>query len=222
MNENRDFTNTNRNLNHNINDNYNEKIFINSDTLKWASYENKKNIHKKIFSLKDLQETSLLKLEKNSNLNNESKINSVEIFVLEGTYINEYGEFKKGTYAQFPKEDEKFVKSNDGCTIFRKTNYFDMKDIIVIDTNNTTWLNGHGNLMVMPLFEQTALVKWPQNERFISHKHWGGEEIFVLSGKFIDEHGSYPKNSWIRSPHLSHHLPYVEEETIIYVKTGHL
>ncbi len=154
MNENRDFTNTNRNLNNNTNHNYDEKIFINSDTLKWSSYKNKNNIHKKIFSLKDLHETSLLKLEKNSNLNDESKINSVEIFVLEGTYINEYGEFKKGTYAQFPKEDEKFVKSNDGCTIFRKTNYFDMKDIIVIDTNNTRWLNGHGNLMVMPLFEQ--------------------------------------------------------------------
>lgn len=222
MNENTNFTNTNRNINHNVNDNYDEKIFINSDTLTWSNFENKNNIYKKVLSLKDFQETSLLKFEEKSNLNSESKINSVEILVLEGTYINEYGEFRKGTYSLFPKEDEKFVKSNEGCIVFRKTNYFDIKETVVIDTNSASWLNGHGNLMVMPLFEQTALVKWPKNEKFIPHKHWGGEEIFVLSGEFIDEHGSYPKNSWIRSPHLSQHLPYVEEETIIYVKTGHL
>ena len=97
-----------------------------------------------------------------------------------------------------------------------------MKEQIIINTINESWHQGHGNLKVMPLYEQTALVKWPKGERFIPHKHWGGEEIFVLSGTFIDEHGNYPKGTWIRSPHLSEHFPYVEEETIIYVKTGHL
>ena len=38
----------------------------------------------------------------------------------------------------------------------------------------------------------------------------------------MDEYGIYPKGSWIRSPHLSTHFPFVEEETIIFVKTGHL
>ena len=36
------------------------------------------------------------------------------------------------------------------------------------------------------------------------------------------EHGRYPAGSWLRSPHLSQHFPYVEDETIILVKTGHL
>lgn len=74
----------------------------------------------------------------------------------------------------------------------------------------------------MPLDVQTALVKWPKDERFIPHKHWGGEEIFVLEGVFMDEYGNYPKGSWMRSPHLSEHFPFVKEETIIFVKTGHL
>ena len=74
----------------------------------------------------------------------------------------------------------------------------------------------------MPLSDQTALVKWPKNERFLAHKHWGGEEIFVLSGTFMDEHGAYTKNTWLRSPHLSEHFPFVKEETIIFVKTGHM
>ena len=138
------------------------------------------------------------------------------------TDINEFGEFDSGTYLRLPKEDEAFVKSNIGCTIFRKINYFNDDEQIIINTNLTPWLPGHGNLEVMPLSTQTALVKWAKGERFIPHKHWGGEEILVLSGTFIDEHGTYPQGSWIRSPHLSEHFPYVEEETIIFVKTGHL
>ena len=70
--------------------------------------------------------------------------------------------------------------------------------------------------------EGTALVHWPAGERFVPHQHWGGEEIFVLSGTFRDEHGVYPKGTWIQSPHLSTHHPFVEEETVIFVKTGHL
>jgi anti-sigma factor ChrR (cupin superfamily) len=65
-------------------------------------------------------------------------------------------------------------------------------------------------------------VKWPAVEQFVPHKHFGGEEIFVLSGEFIDEQGRYSKGTWLRSPHMSEHHPFVEQETIILVKVGHL
>mgnify|MGYP000921036090 FL=1 len=204
-----------------MNDNYETRALINTNDLEWENTQNK-GIYKKLLSKKEDEETSILKIEENSKLNNDSKINSVEIFVLEGIYKNEFGEFKSGTYLNLPNENEAFVSSNTGCVIFRKENCDKGVENIIIDTNSTPWLSGQGNLEVMPLFTQTALVKWPQNERFIPHKHWGGEEIFVLKGRFMDEHGIYPKGSWIRSPHLSTHFPFVEEETIIFVKTGHL
>ena len=204
-----------------MNDNYETRVLINTNDLEWENTQNK-GIYKKLLSKKEDEETSILKIEESSKLNNNSKINSVEIFVLEGIYKNEFGEFKSGTYLNLPNENEAFVSSNTGCVIFRKENCDKGVENIIIDTNSTPWLKGQGNLEVMPLFTQTALVKWPQNERFIPHKHWGGEEIFVLKGRFMDEHGIYPKGSWIRSPHLSTHFPFVEEETIIFVKTGHL
>ncbi|MFZ9894847.1 MAG: cupin domain-containing protein, partial [Burkholderiaceae bacterium] len=44
-----------------------------------------------------------------------------------------------------------------------------------------------------------------------------------LQGTFIDEHGSYPAGSWLRSPHRSIHTPYTREDgALIWVKTGHL
>lgn len=204
-----------------MNDNYETRVLINTNDLEWENTQNK-GIYKKLLSKKGNEETSILKIEESSKLNNNSKINSVEIFVLEGIYENEFGEFKSGTYLNLPNENEAFISSNTGCVIFRKENCDKGVENVIIDTNSTPWLKGQGNLEVMPLYTQTALVKWPQNERFIPHKHWGGEEIFVLKGRFMDEHGIYPKGSWIRSPHLSTHFPFVEEETIIFVKTGHL
>ena len=44
----------------------------------------------------------------------------------------------------------------------------------------------------------------------------------MLSGEFIDEQGRYPEGTWLRSPHMSEHHPFVEQETIILVKVGHL
>ena len=81
-------------------------------------------------------------------------------------------------------------------------------------------------LSVLPLHshgtENVALVRWEPGTTFNRHRHWGGEEIFVLEGTFQDEGGAYPTGSWLRSPHLSEHTPYSETGCLIYVKTGHL
>lgn len=204
-----------------MNCDYSLKVSIDTDNLEFEKTSNSK-IYIKLLSKLDNQETSILKLDENAQLNTVDKFNNVEILVLEGIYINEFGAFPKGTYLKLSNENELHIKTTSGCTIFRKVNYFKGDEKIIIDTTSTPWLQGHGNLQVMPLDSQSALVLWPKNEKFIPHSHWGGEEIFVLYGKFIDEHGIFPKNTWIRSPHRSFHTPYVEEETLIYVKTGHL
>jgi anti-sigma factor ChrR (cupin superfamily) len=204
-----------------MNKNLDIRVLIDTNSLDWSETPNR-GIFKKSLSKDDNKETSIVKFEPNSEFKNSQTINSVEIFVLEGTYTNEFGKFEEGTYLRLPKEDERFIKSDAGCTIFRLENYIKDEQKVIISTKSSPWLSGQGNLKVMSLFEQTALVKWPKNEKFIPHKHWGGEEVFVLKGTFMDEHGKYPAGCWIRSPHLSEHFPYVEDETIIWVKTGHL
>jgi len=97
----------------------------------------------------------------------------------------------------------------------------------VIDTARAQWRQGLvRGLSVLPLAEHgtehSALVRWAPGTRFQPHRHWGGEEIFVLDGVFSDEHGHYPAGSWLRSPHLSQHQPFSEEGCLILVKTGHL
>ena len=118
--------------------------------------------------------------------------------------------------------------SEEGCVILVKLHQFQAGDDarVCIDTNTAPWRPGIGNLQVMPLHEfqaeSVALVRWPAGEQFQHHSHFGGEEIYVIEGEFIDEHGRYPAGSWIRSPHLSQHFPRVDVETLIWVKVGHL
>lgn len=151
-----------------------------------------------------------------------------EILVLDGVFSDEHGDYPAGTYIRNPHNSSHAPFSEQGCTILVKLHQFDVEDqtTVRIDTTSAEWLPGQGNLTVMPLHsygtEHVALVKWPAGERFVPHRHAGGEEILVLSGTFVDEHGSYPAGTWLRSPHMSEHFPYVEEETVIWVKTGHL
>jgi len=44
----------------------------------------------------------------------------------------------------------------------------------------------------------------------------------VISGELFDEYGGYPAGTWIRNPHNSEHCRYVEQETVIWIKSGHL
>lgn len=151
-----------------------------------------------------------------------------EILVLQGTFSDDTGDYPAGTYFRNPEGFRHAPFSEQGCVILVKLHQFqhDDREHVVINTKQTPWLPGQGKLTVMPLHshkaEQVALVKWPAGERFLPHTHFGGEEIYVISGEFIDEHGRYRAGSWLRSPHLSQHHPYVEQETVIWVKVGHL
>ncbi len=205
----------------NINNDYDKSISFNTNTLIWQINEELK-YKEKVLSIDEDKKTSIIELNENSRLSKEETFESVEIFVLDGVYSNEFGDFEKGTYLNLPKEDQSKVILKSSCTIFRKANYRSHYEQVIIDTNKTEWLQGQGNLKVMPLIESTALVFWPKDEVFIPHKHWGGEEIYVLSGVFMDEHGEFEEGTWIRNHHLSVHHPFVKEETIIFVKTGHL
>ena len=151
-----------------------------------------------------------------------------EIYVLEGVFSDQYGDYPAGSYLRNPPGSSHQPFTKEGCTLFVKLDQFDPDDTekVVLRPEYLQWRPGIGNLKVSSLHSfgtaSTALVFWPANEVFQRHAHWGGEEVVVLKGEFIDEYGQYPEGSWIRSPHLSEHFPRVEKETLILVKVGHL
>jgi len=152
-----------------------------------------------------------------------------EIFVLDGTLSDELGDYGPGTYLKNPPGSSHAPFSKEGCTLFVKLRHLDLQDQVrvVVDTIHQPWFQGLvAGLTVLPLSEfgtsHTAMVRWAPGTYFNPHRHYGGEEIFVVDGVFSDEHGNYPRGSWIRSPHLSEHKPFSVEGCLILVKTGHL
>ena len=175
--------------------------------------------------------TSIVRYAPFSEFSAHSHSGGEEFYVLDGVFADEHGRYEKGSYVRNPIGTAHTPKiGKEGATIFVKLQQFSEEDSEqkAIDTNHQPWLPGLvDGLSVMPLHEfgteHVALVKWAPNTQFKPHQHWSGEEILVLEGTFYDEHGVYPKGTWLRSPHLSQHNPFTKEDgALIYVKTGHL
>lgn len=213
-----------------INMNFNQRLVIETVSMKWERSP-ASGVWRKPLEREDKESghtTSVVRYEAGAGFPEHAHPLGEEILVLEGIFSDETGDYGPGNYIRNPPGSRHQPFSKDGCTILVKLNQFDAKDLQVVrlETHTRPWQPGIGGLEVMSLHsfshEHVALVKWPAGEYFQMHRHLGGEEIFVLSGEFRDEHGLYPAGTWIRSPHGSMHCPFVEEETLIWVKTGHL
>jgi anti-sigma factor ChrR (cupin superfamily) len=171
--------------------------------------------------------TTIVKFAPGSQFDAHTHGGGEEFFVLDGVFSDENDDYPAGTYVRNPIGTRHTPHTKEGCTIFVKLHQFTEEDQAQyhIDTQSADFRPGQvDGLSVLPLHEteNVALVRWAAGTRFSRHKHWGGEEILVLEGTFQDEHGDYPKGTWLRSPHLSEHTPFSQDGCLIYVKTGHL
>jgi anti-sigma factor ChrR (cupin superfamily) len=64
----------------------------------------------------------------------------------------------------------------------------------------------------------TSLVRYAPASSFPAHEHGLGEEFFVLSGVFSDEHGDYGEGTYVRNPPRSRHTPRTAPGCTIFVK----
>ena len=213
-----------------LNMNFDKKVIIHTHQEPWIASPHP-GVWRKPLAREDAERghaTSLVKFDPGASFGEHDHPLGEEILVLSGTFSDHSGDYHTGSYFRNPEGFKHAPFSKTGCVLFVKLHQFQPNDLehIVIDTHKKSWSQGIGGLSVMPLHsyktESTALVKWPSGEHFQPHRHFGGEEIFVIKGEFIDEYGRYPQGTWLRSPHLSEHFPFVEQDTIILVKVGHL
>jgi anti-sigma factor ChrR (cupin superfamily) len=208
-----------------------QRAVVNSEALPWVDSP-MAGVQRRMLE-RDGEEvaraTSIVRYAPGSYFSAHTHGGGEEFLVLEGVFSDEHGDFSPGTYVRNPVGSSHTPHSKDGATILVKLWQMDPKDQtqVTLDTHQAHWSPGLvDGLTVLPLHaygtEQVALVKWAPGTQFQTHRHWGGEEIFVIEGTFADEHGVYPKGTWLRSPHGSVHTPFSEAGCLIYVKTGHL
>lgn len=159
----------------------------------------------------------------------EGERGGAEMLVLEGRLGAAPDDFPPGSYIKLPVGWSGPLTCTGDCTLFLKRGHLHRRDTLhrALRPQDRVWRPGLvPGLRVLSLDEfegaHTALVQWQPGTRFQYHRHYGGEEIFVMEGVFQDEHGDYPAGTWLRSPHLSAHVPFSEPGCLIYVKVGHL
>lgn len=64
----------------------------------------------------------------------------------------------------------------------------------------------------------TSIVRYEPNSTFPAHDHPDGEEILVLDGVFSDEHGDWPKGSYLLNPEGFRHAPRSKPGCTLLVK----
>ena len=214
----------------NINSDYSQRVVINHHDLPWTPSPESGVERRMLDRMGDevAKATSIVRYAPGSQFKTHIHEFGEEILVLDGVFSDETGDHPAGTYLMNPPGSSHAPFSKSGCTLFVKLRHLGPDQVVreVIDTKTAPWYQGMvPGLHVMPLMQQgsgSTLVRWAPQTYFSPHKHYGGEEIFVIDGVFEDEHGRYPAGSWIRSPHMSLHQPFSKEGCTIFVKTGHL
>lgn len=208
-----------------------QRAVVNSEALPWVDSP-MAGVQRRMLE-RDGEEvaraTSIVRYAPGSYFSAHTHGGGEEFLVLEGVFSDQHGDFGPGTYVRNPVGSSHRPHSADGATILVKLWQMDPQDQtpVTLDTHQAHWSPGLvDGLTVLPLHaygtEQVALVKWAPGTQFQTHRHWGGEEIFVIAGTFADDHGVYPHGTWLRNPHGSVHTPFSEAGCLIYVKTGHL
>ena len=175
------------------------------------------------------QVTSIVRYAPGSTFATHSHPLGEEIYVISGIFEDEKGLYPVGSYLRNPPGSSHAPRSFEGCVLWVKLNMFQQGDNVSLNMNTPlhTWSPGLvEGLSVKSLHsfggENTALVQWKPGTKFTNHVHPGGEEIYVLEGVFEDEHGRYPKGTWIRNPPYSQHRAFSHEGCTILVKSGHI
>ena len=214
-----------------LNADFSKRVVIDTNAMDWEPSPMAGVARRKLDRIGDevARATSLVKYDPDSYFSEHTHGGGEEFFVLDGVFSDEHGDYPAGTYVRNPIGSSHTPQSKEGCVIFVKLHQFEADDTAQfhIDTASANFLPGSApGLTVLPLHshkgESCALVRWAPGTVFSAHRHFGGEEIFVLDGVFSDENGDYPKGTWLRSPHMSLHHPFSKEGCLIYVKTGHL
>ncbi|MEC4683667.1 MAG: cupin domain-containing protein [Nitrospirota bacterium] len=212
-----------------INGNRGVRIVVFPESRQWAIRES--GDFCRLESIPDIMETTLFRLSPGMDVPLTAHREDREILVLEGALDLGGRTWTKGAYLRLSGESSRtsLKAREEGCLLFLKAGQFPEGDreSTGFQPEDGSWRPGLvDGLNVLPLFSggtaNTALVRWDPGTVFQPHRHFGGEEILVLSGVFEDELGTYPAGTWIRSPHMSRHDPFSTPGCTIFVKTGHM
>jgi len=149
-----------------------------------------------------------------------------EIFVLEGVFSDESGDFPAGSYLRNPPGSRHAPFSREGCVIFVKLNQFAPDDLqpVRLSAESGYWqvLDDGRQQRLLHRFGRTCttLERWPAGLSVPAHP--AGEQRLLLAGELSDGDTHHPSGSWLRTPRGDQRTWHALTDSLLLVKTGHL
>jgi len=130
-----------------------------------------------------------------------------EIFVLEGTFQDEHGDYPAGSYFRNPPQSSHTPRSDEGCVILVKLWQFDRQDRTHVNIDSTKIAPmvdaARPGVRIQPLFgdrrEEVRIELWAPDREVTLADH-EGLELLVLEGSFSDGGEDFTPMSWLRLP----------------------
>ena len=113
-----------------LNMNFAQRVVIDTESMPWVASP-AKGVWRKPLEREDAESgytTSVVRYDAGSRFNTHPHPMGEEIFVLEGIFSDEQGDYPAGTYLRNPPGSQHAPFSDQGCTILVKLNQFDESD----------------------------------------------------------------------------------------------
>ncbi len=175
------------------------------------------------------QVTSVVRYEPDSSFPTHDHPGGEEIFVLQGVFSDEHGDWRAGTYLLNPEGFRHTPFSRGGCLLFVKLRQYPGRDRrhVVVNTHDMPWQStAVSGISIKSLYEQpgysdsTRLEHWASGSTSRARRYDQGAEILVIDGSFEDEYGTHAAGTWVRLPVASSQRASAREGCTLYVKEG--
>lgn len=210
------------------------RVSVATATMPWSASPSpgvwRKRMHR-VGAAESGQVTSIVRYDPGSAFPAHEHPDGEEIFVLEGIFTDERGDWPAGSYLLNPEGFRHAPSSREGCVIFVKLRQFPGRNRrkVALATDAIDWRSGEtAGVAIKPLYAQakfddvTRLERWSPGFGPERRAYPGGVEILVLAGEFSDESGRYEAGGWLRLPVGASHRAESARGCTLYIKTGGL
>jgi hypothetical protein len=174
--------------------------------------------------------TSIVRYTAGSSFESHTHALGEEFLVLEGIFSDQHGDYPAGTYVRNPPGSRHSPFSRDGCRILVKLRQFDPDDqqsLVVHTADTAVWqAPGSDGISTLSLYEYGA-------ERVLMLRlgagcvvplgiDSGGAEMLIVSGSIEFDGDLLPAESWLRLPRGDTVNVVAAEDSLLWMKTGHL
>tara|TARA_B100000676_G_scaffold181703_1_gene178464 strand:- start:84618 stop:85292 length:675 start_codon:yes stop_codon:yes gene_type:complete len=194
-----------------LNDDFNKRVVIDTNLMDWQASPSPNVWRKRLHHSGPAEAgvvTSIVRYEPGSEFPAHPHPDGEEIFVLDGIFSDDSGDYPAGTYILNPEGFSHAPSSGPGCTLFVKLRQYTgarlqvRKNSKVLDWRESP----DGQFKTLLLDDQegflgrTELIRILPDAKMVAGKYQNGTKIFVLEGAFGDESGDYSRGFWIRNP----------------------